>query len=283
MTVTIPNYMIERNEPTLVHLGNDLYLEQMRTHTQKILVRNTMHGLTLVESGYKEVEMNTQSTVIEKEHAVFFAQGNYFSNQNSSDYRTLTLFFDDTYIINLLKKYRIAPQGTAKRIEVIPYGTSDTIRILIESIQVTAREKKPHFKTLLKLKTELLFLEFYQHAPRQLASFFQHVTETSNERMRYILEENIDILYTVTDMHTLLRMGPSHFHTQFVKHFGVSPKTWLDKKRMEKAMFLLTSSEKSIKEIAAECGYSTSSWFIVQFKKYCKTTPREFRVENRYK
>ena len=283
MTVTIPNYMIERKEPTLIHLNDNLYLEQMKTDTQKVLVRNTMHGLTLIESGHKEVEMNGQHTVIDKEHAIFFAQGNYFSNQNSPDYRTLTLFFNDNYILELLQKYHISPQCKANRIEVIPYHSVNMIKMLVESIKVTAKEKKAHFKTLLKLKIELLFLEFYQHFPKQLECFFQHILETSDERMSYILEENLDILYSVGDMHTLLRMSPSHFHTQFVRQFGESPKVWLDKKRMEKAKFLLNTSDKSIKQIAAECGYSTASWFIVQFKKYCKTTPKAYRIENRYK
>jgi len=105
---------------------------------------------------------------------------------------------------------------------------------------------------------------------------FQHIIETSEERMRDILEENIDIIEKVSDMHRLMRMSPSHFQKQFQKNFQTSPKVWLDKQRMKKARFLLSSTRKSITEVATECGYSTSSWFIVQFKKHCKTTPKEY-------
>ena len=113
--------------------------------------------------------------------------------------------------------------------------------------------------------------------------FFQHVVLTSKDRMRYILEENIDLLDKVSDMHRLMRMSASHFQKQFYKNFHETPKVWLDKERIKKAKFLLVSTSESISQIATDCKYSNSSWFIVQFKKYCKVTPKEYRVKNQYK
>jgi len=69
-------------------------------------------------------------------------------------------------------------------------------------------------------------------------------------RMRYILEENIDMLEKVSDMQKLMRMSPSHFQKQFYKTFNKAPKVWLDQQRMKKAKFLLSSTNKSITEIA---------------------------------
>ncbi|WP_294951717.1 AraC family transcriptional regulator [Sulfurovum sp.] len=283
MTVTIPNYLIEKKEPTLMQLDDNLYIERMHSHTGKVLVRNTMHGLTLIQSGHKEVQMNGRNFKIEKDHAIFFAQGNYFTNRNSNDYRSLTFFFDDRYIIEFLKKYSIHPHCKAHHIKVVNYAKHDHVSPFLDSIISTLHQKKAYHSALLKLKFELLLLEFYHSFTAQMDTFFQHILQTSKERMRYILEENIDILYTVRDMQQLMRMSPSQFHRQFQKHFRETPKTWIDKKRMEKARFLLATTDKSITQIACDCGYSTASWFIVQFKKYCKSTPKQYREENRYK
>jgi AraC-like DNA-binding protein len=116
-----------------------------------------------------------------------------------------------------------------------------------------------------------------------MQQFFKHIIETSTDRMRYILEENLDILEKVSDMHKLLRMSPSYFQKQFHRTFNTTPKIWLDQQRIKKAQFILSSTSKTITQIATDCGYSTSSWFIVQFKKYCKITPKEYRVKNQYK
>ena len=283
MTITIPNYQIENNEPTLIKIDTKLYIESMNRHHKRVLARNTMHGLTLIDEGEKEVKLKGKCFKIEKHQAIFFAQGNYFSNQNSKDYKALSIFFDDDFIINFVKKYEIGLRSHSKRIMVVEYKTKTNILTLTNSIFVTHKEYKSKQKELLKLKIELLFLEFYQAYPTQMELFFQHIIETSQDRMRYILEENIDILDRVSDMQKLMRMSPSHFQKQFYKNFNESPKVWLDKERMKKAKFLLSSTNKNITQIAIECNYSTSSWFIVQFKKYCKITPKEYRVKNQYK
>jgi len=283
MTITIPNYQIETNEPTLIQIDNKLYIESLSKNHQKLLIRNTMHGLTLINNGKKEVQLKGKSFQIEKHQAIFFAQGNYFSNQNSKDYNALTFFFDDSFIIDFLKKYKIEIGTKSKKVMVISYKNQINILSLINSISFTHKEKKIKQKEILKLKIELILLEFYQLYPSDMELFFNHITKTSKDRMRYILEENIDIIEKVSDMQKLMRMSPSHFQKQFHKNFNELPKVWIDKERMKKAKFLLSSTNKSINQIAIECNYSTSSWFIVQFKKYCKITPKEYRIKNRYK
>ena len=282
MTVTIPNYFIDRKHPSLTQLDENLYIENSRTKEQKVLVRNTMHGLTLIRNGQKEVTLNGKEIVISKENAILFAQGNYFTNRNSAEYDAITLFFDDRYIIDFVKKYRIETSVSTTDTLTLAYHSKKSILRLVESLYETHEEKQEQNKDRLKLQVELLLLELHHFYPKHTAAFFGHILQTSAERMRYILEENIDILHSVSDMHTLLRMSPSHFHKQFLRHFKESPKKWLDKQRMEKAKFLLTSSNKTVTQIATECGYATPSWFIAQFKKYCKMTPNEYRRENRH-
>ena len=282
MTITIPNYQIQTNEPSLIKIDTKLYFECMNTKHKKVKIRNTMHGLVFIENGNKEVEFEGEFLEIKKHNAIFFAQGNYFLNQNSKDYKAITIFFDDLFIIDFIKKYNIKLNTQKKNIVIIDYNKQENISKLISMINPKSKEKVCKSKELLKLKIELLFLEFYQAFPKDMELFFQHITLTSKDRMRYILEENIDILEKVSDMHILMRMSASHFQKQFYKIFHESPKVWLDKERMKKAKFLLTSTTKSISQIATDCRYSSSSWFIVQFKKYYKITPKEYRVENLY-
>jgi len=283
MTITIPNYQIDNKEPSLIEIDSKLYIESMSSNHKRVLTRNTMHGLTLIQEGNKEVELKGNLFKISEKQAIFFAQGNYFSNQNSKDYQSLTIFFDDSFVVDFVKKYELTLLGKSKGITVRDYRNHKNILTLIASISSTHQKSTSQQKSLLKLKIELLFLEFYEAYPKDMQSFFKHIVETSSKRMRYILEENIDILEKVSDMQKLMRMSPSHFQKQFYKTFNKAPKVWLDQQRMKKAKFLLASTNKSITEISTECGYSTSSWFIVQFKKYCENTPKEYRVKNQYK
>ncbi len=82
-----------------MQLDENLYIENSRTQEQKVLVRNTMHGLTFIRQGQKEVILNGKENTISHKSAILFVQGNYFTNQNSTDYDAITLFFDDRYML----------------------------------------------------------------------------------------------------------------------------------------------------------------------------------------
>lgn len=56
---------------------------------------------------------------------------------------------------------------------------------------------------------------------------------------------------------------------------------YLTEKRMERAKYLLSNSQKKIKEISSECGYYYPSYFIKVFNKAEKMTPIDYRKKIR--
>lgn len=75
-----------------------------------------------------------------------------------------------------------------------------------------------------------------------------------------------------------------HFHTSkrtltriFHRQYGCSPGKYLISCRMKYAVQLLKSRTLSIKEIAEECGYKSTSFFCAEFKKSFSMTPLEYR------
>ena len=75
-------------------------------------------------------------------------------------------------------------------------------------------------------------------------------------------------------------MSRAHFCRCFKLVFGSSVWTWLTQRRLELAKQMLATTDLSLKEIAAECGFCSSSYFSRQFKRYLKTTPQNYRVEH---
>lgn len=68
-----------------------------------------------------------------------------------------------------------------------------------------------------------------------------------------------------------------YFSRMFKKEIGLSFKQYLDKYRIEKAIQLLKSTDKSILEIGYEVGFSNENQFIYTFKKHYKMTPGKFK------
>ena len=132
----------------------------------------------------------------------------------------------------------------------------------------------------MRLKIDELFLYTFSKNKETFSSFLKTILSTKASRVKYILEANIDIIYSLEDMCKLTRLNSKALRKEMLKLYNQNPKEWLDSKRLLQAGLLLTSTEKTVSQIATECGYSSVSWFINQFKKYHKTTPLEYKQQN---
>lgn len=90
--------------------------------------------------------------------------------------------------------------------------------------------------------------------------------------LRYI-EEN---LAEVNDLEVLAdkcNMSLSHFKHLFKKETGIPPTEYINRKKIEKAEALLSSSDLSIKDIAYDLGFSSPAYFATVFKQYRGYSP----------
>ena len=84
---------------------------------------------------------------------------------------------------------------------------------------------------------EALFADLFAAAPHAVADFFAGLVQNRGGRFAKIVEENLDIIESVEDMHRLVRMSASHFHRRFRAHYGIAPKRWLLERKLEKRHF----------------------------------------------
>lgn len=61
---------------------------------------------------------------------------------------------------------------------------------------------------------------------------------------------------------------------------GLSPISYLNSYRLQRAAHMLINTEKSIQEIAGGCGFDDNSYFSKLFKKKYHVTPRDYRLQN---
>ena len=83
--------------------------------------------------------------------------------------------------------------------------------------------------------------------------------------------------WTIEEMCRELNISKSALQKNYRSIFGGSIFEDLIVFRVEKAKALLTQSTLSIAEISEQCGYSSESYFMKQFKKVTGRTPSEYR------
>jgi len=85
-------------------------------------------------------------------------------------------------------------------------------------------------------------------------------------------------------LHSLAKiyaMSDSHFSRTFKQYTGLGISKYIKLKRLQKAEKMLVANEHTITEIAFDCGFNDSNYFISEFKKYRGITPLKFAKQNR--
>ncbi len=91
------------------------------------------------------------------------------------------------------------------------------------------------------------------------------------------VENNYQNDITSLDMASICNLSYSYFSRAFKKIMKKNFKEYLNYVRISKAEKLLSTSELNITEIALAVGFSSSSYFIRQFKQFKGISPKQFR------
>ena len=73
-------------------------------------------------------------------------------------------------------------------------------------------------------------------------------------------------------------MSPAHFIRTFRATFGETPHRYLQRRRVERAMFLLRSSDRSVTDISVEVGFASLGTFSRTFREIVGESPSAYRL-----
>jgi AraC-like DNA-binding protein len=96
--------------------------------------------------------------------------------------------------------------------------------------------------------------------------------------IRYI-KENLTAELSLEKISAYAGFSPIHFHNCFKASTGKTLHEYVEEQRMKKAMDMLIYTEKTLTQIAYECGFSSQSYFSYAFKKKMKITPRRYALK----
>lgn len=94
--------------------------------------------------------------------------------------------------------------------------------------------------------------------------------------MDYI-NANLSAPLSLDELARHANMSRAYFSTTFRQLNGISPWEYIMVKRIENAVSLLENTDKSVIEIAGQCGFNTTANFNRTFKKITGRTPSSYR------
>ena len=151
---------------------------------------------------------------------------------------------------------------------------ADSIRPLLERIDGEIAQKPENFIAVVNALMEIIIIE--------LKRGDHHAAPSPSQRA--MLDNAINYIneYYLTDISVqqLADMSNYSYHRFrhiFQQQMGVSPKQYVLSKRLDYAKTLLADNRDSITDVCYKCGFSSTSFFIRQFKKETDVTPLQYR------
>jgi YesN/AraC family two-component response regulator len=129
------------------------------------------------------------------------------------------------------------------------------------------------------LRTKSILLEIISEYIEQSTEQLHLATTTSALKINSVLayiERNLSEQMSVDELAKLVHFHPNYFMHYFKTMMGLSPIVYINKKRLDKARRLLTTTGQTISAIAEEIGMELY-YFSCIFKKQSGMSPSEYR------
>ncbi|OHX64143.1 helix-turn-helix domain-containing protein [Flammeovirga pacifica] len=128
----------------------------------------------------------------------------------------------------------------------------------------------------LKIK-ELLLLLVNSHFSKNLSNMFCNLFNPITLDFKKMVATHLFEDISVQDFANIAGLSLSTFKRKFQQVYKVSPKKYINQKRLEKAHTLLIETDLRITEIAYDCGFNDISYFSKSFHSYYKKSPSIYR------
>ena len=104
------------------------------------------------------------------------------------------------------------------------------------------------------------------------------ITDTAFLKSVRYMEENLsDPTLSLTQVCAAVGISEAGLRRKFHAYYNLSPKKYLIKLRLDRAVELLVSSDKSVKEIALDCGFEDEKYFSRIVKGTYRQPPSAFK------
>lgn len=267
------------------HQGRPLF--QTAKMQSAISLKNTLLDVACffyVLNGQGQLVEANGSHLIKKEEGLVKSCGNFISNylkdDEGNEFEAIVIYFYPDLIKDIFddadfdlvnqSKYPYPPQ------KVFENGL---VEKFMNGLELYFENDELMDESLSKLKVkELVLILLKSKYFESVVDLFNGLFSTRNKSFRKIIENNLFSNISLDQLAFLTHKSLSTFKRDFAKEFNDTPARYIKRKRLEEAAKLLIVTEKSIMDIAFECGFQNLSTFSDVFRQKFQESPTEYRL-----
>jgi len=253
--------------------------EIMQLYSKHIQIGFTLSGKRIQRHGEQKWVSSPRKGGIVKKCA--------FLQELPADYSgwdVIVFYLKDEYLRSVFDEFRShlslnnLPEPNNEMIEM--FEINERIRSCYESFLPYFGNSKPVPESLLENKfKELLFNIFSHPENKHILAYILKIVDRFQTPIWEVMEENYMYDLKIQDFANLANRSLSTFKREFKKQYQTTPGKWLTNRRLKRAKAILETTDKTISQVAFECGFKNTSHFSRIFKEKFNTSPSAFQKQ----
>jgi AraC-like DNA-binding protein len=224
-----------------------------------------------------EVAHNGRSEIIKpvRGHAVFVPDNAWNNPDWRSPVQVMTFLFGAKQIGISLVRHNGKTESPSSALKTSIHGAYDgLIHSILSALMLLATENSKG--PLARLLTEALLHSCLRLLEAPQTDRSRKASRTYESLCLYV-QENFQRPITRDTVAQHFSLAPNHVSRLFRQEGLMRFNDYLNFVRVNRAKFMLQTYGMTLKEIAANCGYSDTAYFCRVFKKISKVTPTQYR------
>jgi AraC-like DNA-binding protein len=179
---------------------------------------------------------------------------------------------------------RAAREIVPSPVTLDPDMLRDTLASQLRQDLAKATEIEPILGSRLKALAHLAIAEVLCHISEDRARSFLRIAEGQQELLAVLhyIEKHLDQPLNNTRLAEIARASESRFIRSFREVTGCTPSRFVQDRRLRRAAELLVSTDRSIDQIAATCGFANRYYFTRVFSQHMGCPPARYRTDRPY-
>lgn len=200
----------------------------------------------------------------------------------SEGWDVLIFYLKDDYLRSLFEEFRphlsLSDLPEPNKVMIESFSINEHIKNSYKSFIPYIIDNKTLPDNVFENKFKELIFNILSHPEnKHILAYILRTVERFQTPIWEIMEANYMYDLNIQDFANIANRSLSAFKRDFKKHYKTSPGKWLTDRRLKRAESILQSGNKSISEVAFDCGFKNSSHFSRIFKEKFDIPPSDFQ------
>lgn len=202
----------------------------------------------------------------------------------NGQFECLYFFFDPELVVDILRTINdeksVLSLKKSGGLRFCNFQRSDRVILFFNSLLNTNWENNEYYRVLYKLKLKELILILLTDGATcsQIGTFLNSNLNCRSSKLVQIVYETLYTSISIGKLADICGMSASSFKRAFYMEFRMTPKQWINDRKLDRAMLLIKNTSLPIAEIAYDCGYESYVHFSRRFKSKYGCSAKVFRV-----